>query len=93
MTSFGAQLGFSKSFCSISFSLINGCLIESALCLDVLCSRFTIGRDLLSVTIGGSLAVSAYNKILVFSQFLTNDKRKTNEALASKSKASYCETK
>ena len=65
MTSFAPQVGFPKDFCSISFSLMNGCLIENALCSDVICSRIAIGRD----PRDGTIPVSAYNKILFFSTF------------------------
>ena len=89
--SFSPQLGFPKIFCSISFNFINGCLIENALCSDVICSRIAIDGD----PPYGSLAVNAHNKILFFSpfSFLSHCKGETNEPLASKSKASYCETK
>ena len=91
MTSFGPQLGFSKIFCSICFSFINSCVIENILCSDVICSRITMSGD----PPDGSLAVGAYKKILFFSTFLfsSHGKGETNEPLASKSKAPYCETK
>ena len=91
MAIFGPQLGFPKIVCSISFSFINGCLIENALCSDVICSRIAIAGD----PPDGSLAVSAYNKILFFSpfSFLNHGKGEANELVASKSKASCCETK
>ena len=66
MTSFAPQLGFPKVCCSISFSLVNGCLIENALCSDIICSRIAIGRD----PRDGTFPVSAYNKIIFFSTFL-----------------------
>ena len=90
VTSVGPQLGFRKIFCSISFSLISGCLIENALCSDVICSRIAIGGE----PTEGSLTVSAWNRILFFPpfSFLNQCNRETNKLLASKSKASYCET-
>ena len=91
MASFDPQLGFPKNFYSISFSFINDCVIENALCSDVICSRIAIGGD----PPDGSLAVSAFNKILFFlsSSFLNHGKGETNDPVASKNKASYCETK
>ena len=91
MTSFGPQLGFPKFFCSISFSFINGCLLENALCSDVICSRSAIGGD----PPNRSLAVRAYNKIAFFSPFLflNHGKEEMYEPLALKNKASCCETK
>ena len=91
MTSFASQLGFPKDFCSISFSLINGCLIENALPSDIICSRIAKGQDPRDETI----SVSAYNKILFFPPFLffNHGKGETNKPLGSKKQASYCETK
>ena len=87
---FWSILGFPKMFCSISFSFINGCVIKKALCSDGLCSKIVIGGD----PTGGSLVVSAYNKIIFSSfSFLNHGKGETNEPVASKNKASYCETK
>ena len=86
MTSFAPQLGFPKVCCSISFSLVNGCLIENALCSDIICSRIAIGRD----PRDGTFPVSAYNKIIFFSTFLffnqgkREREREINEALGSK---------
>ena len=62
---FGPQLGFPKMLCSISFSFINGCPIENALCSDVISSRIEIGADLPD----GNLAISAFSKILFFHLF------------------------
>ena len=69
---FWSTLVFSKFFCSTFFSIINGCLIENALCSDVICSAIAIGGG----PPDGSLAVSAYNKILFFSplSFFNHDK-------------------
>ena len=82
MTSFAPQLGFPKDFCSISFSLINGCLIENALCSDIVRSKIAIGRDPRDRTI----PVSAYNKIIFFPPFLffNHGKGETNKPLGSK---------
>ena len=63
MASFGPQSDFPKTFCSIFFSLVNGCLIQNALCSDVICSRIAIDGQPLKE----SLAVSICNKILFFS--------------------------
>ena len=81
MTSFGPQLGFPNIICFISFSFINGCLIENALYSDVICLRIVIGGD----PPNGSRAVSACYKILFFFSFsfLKHGKRETNEPLAS----------
>ena len=91
MASFGSQLGFPKIFCSISFSFMNNCDKESALCSDVIYSRNAIGGD----PPDRSLSVSAFSKILFFlsSSFLNHGKGETNDPFASKNKASYCETK
>ena len=62
---FWSILGFPKLFCFISFSLINGYLMENALCSDVICSEIAISGD----PPDGSLAISAYNKILFFPSF------------------------
>ena len=88
---FWSTIRFSKNFCSICFSFINGCVIENILCSDVICSRIAISGD----PPDGSLAVGAYKKILFFSTFLfpSHGKGETNEPLASKSKAPHCETK
>ena len=81
MTSFDPRLGFPNINCSISFRFINGCLIENALYLDVICLRIVIDGD----PPDGSLAVSACTKILFFFSFsfLKHGKRETNEPLAS----------
>ena len=72
MASFGPQSDFPKTFCSIFFSLVNGCLIQNALCSDVICSRIAIDGQPLKE----SLAVSICNKILFFSViFCTSDLR------------------
>ena len=75
-------LGFPKKFCSISFSLMNGCLIENASCSDIICSRIVIGRFPWDRTIH----VTACNKILFFPPFLffNYGKGETNEPLGSK---------
>ena len=88
---FWSTLGFRKTFCSISFSFINDCLIENALCLDIIYSRIATVRD----PPDGSLAVSAYKKNILFLSFsfLNHGKGETNEPVASKNIASYCETK
>ena len=80
----GPQLGSLKNFFSISFSLINGYLIGNALCSDVLCSKIKTGGD----PPDGSLAVSAYNKMLFFPlfSFLNHERVETNKPLASKKK-------
>ena len=82
MTSFCPELGFPKFFYAISLSLIIDCLIENALCSDIICSRIAIGRD----QSDGGLADSAYNKVLFFSAFLffNRGKGETNEPLESK---------
>ena len=88
---FWSTIRFSENFCSISFSFINGSLIENSLCSDVKCSRIALGVD----PSDGSLAVSAYNKIPFVSpfSFLNHGNGETNEPLASKNKGSFCETK
>ena len=58
MICFALQLGFAEIFGSISFSFMNGYLIENALCSDVICSRIAIGED----PPEGALAVSPYKK-------------------------------
>ena len=90
MAIFGPKLGFPKNFCSISFSFINDCVIENPLWSDIICSRIVIGGD----PPAGSLAVSAFHKILFFLSFsfLNHGKGETNEPFMSK-KGPYCETK
>ena len=75
----------------LSASSMAACLIENALCSNVICSRIAKGGD----PPDGSLAISAYNKILFFStfSFLNPGKGERNELLASKNKASYWVTK
>ena len=81
MICFALQLGFAKIFGSISFSFMNGYLIENALCSDVICSRIAIGED----PPEGALAVSPYKKTIFFSpfSFLSHGKGETNATLAS----------
>ena len=81
MICFALQLGFAEIFGSISFSFMNGYLIENALCSDVICSRIAIGED----PPEGALAVSPYKKIIFFSpfSFLSHGKGEANAPLAS----------
>ena len=86
---FWSTVRFSKNFCTISFSLINDCVIENALCSDVMCSGIAIGGD----PPDGILSVCAFNKIIFFSSFsfLNHGNGETNEPVASKNETSYCE--
>ena len=92
MTSFAQQLDFLKDFCLISFSLINGCVIENALCSDIICSRTALRRD----PRDGTIPLSTYNKIFFFPPFfyfLTMARERRTNHLGPKNKTSYCETK